>query len=245
MSIGGPGERLAHVTADQDLTRLAARGHPQALPTPTPPPARPPEGEPGPAISPAGTGLAEVAGSEGGRLRPSLDGERASSDEGQRGRAGREAAQREPGVRAATPGTALDRAAEAAAAQVARRLSREAELGIATGTGHNVGGLRFDPQGADFTLWVNHFKNEIYRNWVMPQPFFLGAQGHVDFEFVVERDGTLHAVRLLKSSGVVSFDRAAHNALTSSRFLPLPDDYRPQRVTMLLTFSYNERPLGS
>jgi TonB family protein len=141
--------------------------------------------------------------------------------------------------------TSLDRAVEAAAADAVRHLDRDAGLGARTGTGQNLGGLQFDPQGADFTLWVNHFKNDLFRNWVMPQPFFLGAQGHVDFEFVVERNGTLSAVRLLRSSGVVSFDRAAQNALSSSRLLPLPDDYRPQRVTMLLTFSYNERPQGS
>ena len=96
-----------------------------------------------------------------------------------------------------------------------------------------MAGLYFDPQGADFTLWINRFKDEVYRNWIMPQAALFGAaRGHVDFEFTVERDGTVSALRLLKSSGTASLDRAAQYALTSSRLLPLPDDYGPPRVTI-------------
>ena len=108
-----------------------------------------------------------------------------------------------------------------------------------------MGGLYFDPQGADFTLWINTFKNEVYRNWIVPQAALFGFRGHVDFEFTVERDGSMSALRMLKSSGTTSLDRAAQNALTSSRFLPLPDDYGPPRVTMQVTFFYNEAPQGS
>jgi TonB family protein len=126
-----------------------------------------------------------------------------------------------------------------------RQFERDAQLGIPTGTGQNRAGLFFDPQGADFTLWVNHFKNEVYRNWIVPQAVMLGFRGHVDFEFTVERDGSISALRLLKTSGTSSLDRAAQNALTSSRWLPLPDDYRPQRITMQVSFHYNEAPAGS
>jgi TonB family protein len=103
----------------------------------------------------------------------------------------------------------------------------------------------FDPQGADFTIWVNRFKNEVYRNWIVPETALLGFRGHVDFEFTVERDGAISSLRMLKPSGTVSLDRAAQNALTSSRLLPLPDDYGPPRVTMQVTFVYNEAPQGS
>ncbi len=129
--------------------------------------------------------------------------------------------------------------------QVERRIARDAQLGIPTGTGQNIYGLNFDPQGADFTRWVNHFKNEVYRNWIMPQPALLGFKGHVDFEFTIERDGTMTGLRLVRSSGTVALDRAAQNALSSSRLLPLPDDYGPPRITMSVTFFYNEGPQGS
>jgi protein TonB len=124
-------------------------------------------------------------------------------------------------------------------------MERDAQLGLPTGTGHRNYGLNFDPRGADFTVWVNHFKNELYRNWIVPQAVMLGFKGHVDFEFTVERDGSVSSLRVLKSSGTASLDRAAQNALTSGRFMPLPDDYGPPRVTIQVTFSYNEGPLGS
>jgi protein TonB len=129
--------------------------------------------------------------------------------------------------------------------EVERRVARDAQLGIPTGTGQNIGGLFFDPQGADFTRWVNHFKNEVYRNWIMPQPALMGFRGQVAIEFSVERDGTMVGLRLIRSSGTLSLDRAAQNALSSSRFLALPDDYGPPRITMQVTFFYNEGPQGS
>jgi len=108
-----------------------------------------------------------------------------------------------------------------------------------------MGPLFFDPEGADFTVWVNHFKNEVYRNWIVPQPALLGFRGHVDLEFTVERDGRLTNLRMHKSSGTPALDRAAHNALLGSRLLPLPAEFRPQRVSMQVTFFYNEAPQGS
>jgi protein TonB len=114
------------------------------------------------------------------------------------------------------------------------------------GAGREMGGLFFDPEGADFTAWINHWRTEVYRNWIVPQAVLFGFRsGHVDFEFTVERDGSLSSVRMLKSSGVRALDRAAENALRSSRMLPLPGDYRPARVTMQVTFIYNETPQGS
>jgi len=47
---------------------------------------------------------------------------------------------------------------------------------------------------------------------------------------------------MLKSSGTNSLDRAAEFALRGSRLLPLPDDYGPARVTMQVSFHYNDYP---
>ena len=102
----------------------------------------------------------------------------------------------------------------------------------------NAGSLHFDPQGADFTAWIKDFKNQVYRNWMIPQAAFLGYGGLVDFEFTLETDGKMSAHRMLKSSGTRSLDLAARKSLTRSRFKPLPDDYGPPRVTMQVTFNY-------
>jgi TonB family protein len=211
---------------DDDLTKVR-KGEPALPPTGAPvAPARP---TPAPETARAETETPETPGREGLRLPPGLMGPpRPQGDEGSR-------------LRQGTLGSAVDEAV----ADATRRLSRDARLGLPTGTGQSIEGLRFDPRGADFTLWINDFKNQVYRNWIVPQPALLGYRGHVDFEFTVERDGSMSAIRMLKSSGTSSFDRAARNSLTASRFMALPDDYGPPRVTMQVTFYYNEGPQGS
>lgn len=210
---------------EDDLTQVpkgdrlapAAAAPPAPAPTPLPRTAERASGSP------------EVPGREGLRLPPGLFGPPAPrGDEGRR----------------AVPG-ALGPSIAGAVDGVTRRYEQGSRQGLPTGTGQNLGGLYFDPQGADFTLWINHFKNEVYRNWIVPQAALFGFRGHVDFEFTVERNGSMSALRLLRTSGTTSLDRAAQNALSSSRFLPLPDDYGPPRVTMQVIFYYNEAPQGS
>jgi TonB family protein len=192
-------------------------------------PAAPPTAEPSqPALAEKVGGAAETPGRAGRRLPPGLTGTVARGEEGSR---------RKPGPIGGSVADAIE--------GVTRKMQRDAQLGLPTGTGHNMGGLMFDPQGADFTVWINRFKNEVYRNWIVPEAVLFGYRGHVDFEFTVERDGAISSLRMLKPSGTVSLDRAAQNALTSSRLLPLPDDYGPPRVTMQVTFVYNEAPQGS
>ena len=126
-----------------------------------------------------------------------------------------------------------------------RRIAQAGPQGTAIGTGRQMGPLFFDPQGADFTPWINHFKNEVYRNWIAPQAALLGARGHVDLEFTVERDGRMRDLRISSSAGNPALDRAAQNALLASRLLPLPSDFAPPELTMRVTFFYNEEPQGS
>jgi protein TonB len=227
ISIGPPSEikKPLILHRDDDLTQVAKGdpATPQAPPTPAP--ATP---TPAPAEQKA-AGAEERPGRQGLRLPPGLFGNLPKGNEGER-----------PLVGPIGPSVA------GAVDELSRRAAREAQAGIPTGRGQSMGGLQFDPQGADFTLWVNRFKDEVYRNWIVPQVALFGAaRGHVDFEFTVERDGTMSALRLLKSSGTASLDRAAQNALTSSRLLSLPDDYGPPRVTMYVTFYYGEAPQGS
>ncbi len=194
-----------------------------AAPTPAPTPAAPAE------VAQKAGGAPEVPGREGLKLPPGLLGrDLPRGDEG----------------RKASPGP-LGPSIAGAADSVARRMERNAQMGIPTGTGQSIGGLYFDPQGADFTLWVQRFKDEVYRNWIMPQAAYFNFRGHVDFEFVVERTGSISALRMEKSSGTAAFDKAAQFALTSSRWDPLPNDYGPPRITMRVTFFYNEAPQGS
>ena len=214
---------------EDDLTKVP-KGQP-TLPPQAPPPrpqVRPTPPGP-PQVAQKGGETPEAEGRPGLRLPPGLMGPPEPR--------GTEGAPRLP--------EGLGSAVQDAVDDVSRRLARDDRLGLPTGTGQAIDGLRFDPRGADFTVWINHFKNQVYRNWVVPQAALLGYRGHVDFEFTLERDGSMSALRMLKSSGTSSLDRAARNSLTASTFMPLPDDYGPPRVTMQVTFFYNEGPRGS
>jgi TonB family protein len=103
----------------------------------------------------------------------------------------------------------------------------------------------FDPQGADFKVWLSHFHREIYENWIVPKAADPEPHGQVDFEFVVDRDGSVSNVHMLASSNVPALDRAARNALLGSQLQALPSDFAPSRVTMGLTFWYDEGPAES
>jgi TonB family protein len=121
---------------------------------------------------------------------------------------------------------------------VARRFGDGGPRGLPSGTGKQMGPLFFDPEGADFTEWINHFKDEVYRNWIVPQSALLGFKGDVDLAFVVARDGTLLDLTLERSSGTPALDRAARYAISGSRLLPLPADYGPNQITMRVRFIY-------
>lgn len=130
------------------------------------------------------------------------------------------------------------------AGSVRRLEQRMADLGPvgdggSSGAVRQMGPLQFDPQGADFTSWLAQWGNEVYRNWIVPQAAIFGfGGGEAHFEFVVERDGSVSSVRKLKSTGYASYDRAAENALRGGRFMPLPADFAPPRVTMSVAFIY-------
>jgi TonB family protein len=114
-------------------------------------------------------------------------------------------------------------------------------VGVESGAGQQMGDLFFDPQGADFTAWANSFRTEVYRNWIVPQSVRFGARGHVQIEFLVERDGRISALRIVRESGTPALDRAAANALLGGRFPPLPSDFRPDQLAITVSFFYNVR----
>src|SRR5262245_12884547 len=207
---------------EDDLTKVP-KGKPDAVPeapTPAPPPVATPE--------PARTAGATTPGKPGLKLPPGL-GDLPRGTEGELGKPG---------------------ASQPSIASSLRNFEQSLQktsgpLGLDSGTGQRIAGLFFDPQGADFTAWINHFKNEVYNNWIMPQPAQLGVKGHVDITFTVDRAGNMFDVRILKSSGTPALDRAAQNALVNARLLPLPNDFAPATVTIQVSFFYNERPAES
>ena len=135
-------------------------------------------------------------------------------------------------------------ASDSIAASAERRVEAIGRQGLSTGVGRQMGPLFFDPEGADFTLWVEHLRTEIFRNWIVPQSAMFGFGTHADFEFVVERDGRVSSATLVKSSGVPALDRAAQNALIASRPQPLPNDFKSKRLVLQVSFIYNVERRG-
>jgi TonB family protein len=125
-----------------------------------------------------------------------------------------------------------------------RRLEQKWARGAGPGSGNTTLG-DFDPLGADFTEWINHFTREVYRNWITPQAAMMGFHGKVRIQFTVARDGSLLRADVVESSGTVSLDRAARHAMLGSRFLPLPADYGAETLTTDVSFYYNVRPQPS
>jgi TonB family protein len=122
-----------------------------------------------------------------------------------------------------------------AVADAARRANESGgTFGMPNGQGLDISGLHFDPQGADFSVWLSHFGDELRRNFIAPQTLYLGFKGRVVVQFVVERGGEMSSMQVLESSRTTSIDRSVTNALSSSRLMPLPNDYRPARVVFTL-----------
>ena len=71
-------------------------------------------------------------------------------------------------------------------------------------------------------------------------PSSTAGQLNADFELVIERDGSISAVRTLKSSGKSSLDRAAAKALTNGRYLPLPEAYPEANLMVQATVVFAE-----
>jgi TonB family protein len=224
MSIGADRAK-GPVILKKDEEISAAKGRPNATQATPPPPA--PTTPSSEAVAKAGDRV-ETPQAPGFRLPPGVAGELPRGQDGSRKGAG---------PRPASVASSVE--------DIVKRMDESGPHGLPSGTGQQMGGLFFDPEGADFTLWINHFKNEVYRNWIMPQPALMGFRGHVDIEFTVERDGSMSNMHLEKSAGQPALDRAAQNALAGSRFLSLPADFRPQRVTIHVSFLYNEGPSGS
>jgi TonB family protein len=112
-----------------------------------------------------------------------------------------------------------------------------------SGQENRIGALYFDPLGADFTAWVKQFKNETYRNWILPQAVSKGAQGCTQIQFTVSQGGHIASLHVTEPSGEKALDRAAEIALRKSNFLRLPADYPAQSVAVEVAFFYNSEPL--
>jgi hypothetical protein len=151
ISVGAPSEERAKrllLRPEDDLTAVA-KGRPQAAPAPAPPP----ETVTAQAKPPGTPGMPQEKRAEGLMLPPGLGPLPRGQEAPPRGTDGA----REPSITSSLR-------------NLEKRIHDTGDQGVPSGTVQRTGPLSFDPQGADFTVWVNHFKNEVYRNWIVPSP---------------------------------------------------------------------------
>ena len=100
--------------------------------------------------------------------------------------------------------------------------------------------IQFDAKGADFGPWLRRFRNQVMRNWLIPEAA-MWQRGRVVLQFNVLRNGTIIDLRIVDPSPIEAFNLAAFNALKMSNpTTMLPADYPSDRAFFTVTFHYND-----
>lgn len=100
--------------------------------------------------------------------------------------------------------------------------------------------IQFDSKGVDFGPWLRRFVAQVKRNWLIPLNA-MSESGRVVITFYVMRDGSIRDLKIIKPSGITSFNNAAFDALRlSNPTVPLPPEYPSDRAFFTVTFHYNE-----
>jgi len=115
------------------------------------------------------------------------------------------------------------------------------ETGAKTsGTGLSVGGGEQGTGGetnlGDFCCpaYIEAMLSAIRRNWKQNQ----GVTGINTVRFIIERDGRVTNVQLVKPSGNLALDRESQVALLNAKLPPLPREFTEPRFILRLNFEY-------
>ncbi|MEX2271303.1 MAG: TonB family protein [Vicinamibacterales bacterium] len=111
---------------------------------------------------------------------------------------------------------------------------------VTSGTGLSLGGGEQGTGGetnlADFCCpaYMELMLAAINRNWKQNQ----GATGINTVRFIVERDGRITSVELVKPSGLPLLDRASQVAIMHAKLPQLPKEFTEPRLILRLNFEY-------
>ena len=150
---------------------------------------------------------------------------------------------------AMSPGTAIEEAARAAAANRGGG-GYEGPSGDYGSVGNPRSKIASDvdvvsdTMGVDFGPYLSRVLHDVRLNWynlipeVAREP--LMKKGKVSVEFAILKDGHVAGMRLVSTSGDVSLDRAAIGGVTGSNpFPPLPNEFRGEYLALRFHFFYN------
>ena len=108
--------------------------------------------------------------------------------------------------------------------------------------GNNYGTLSFDTKGFDWGDYARQLYLIIKKNWYdrIPIAAYYGQKGKVFIRFVIEKNGTITDLAVIRSSEISPFDRAAENAIRASNPLPpLPTNFPKDSEGVTFGFFYN------
>jgi TonB family protein len=146
-----------------------------------------------------------------------------------------------------TPGTPQTRSGPGLMGSAMRELQRMVRDNSFDnlGGGEGVAGssIQFDSKGVEFGPWLRRFKEQIERNWFMPEAFYFPSnKGHVVLTFYVTKDGRIESLSIVQGCSISGFNNSSYNAIAASNpTYPLPPQYPDDRMAVRVTFSYNER----
>jgi len=144
----------------------------------------------------------------------------------------------------ASPGTAIQQAARAAATS----RGGEGDYGLGPAPPNtNVRGsveITTDTMGVDFGPYLERIRYEVQRNWYTQIPEIarppMMKKGVVALQFAIMPDGSVQNLGIVKYSGDVSLDRAAWSGITLSNPFPsLPKQFKGPYLGLLFRFYYN------
>jgi TonB family protein len=201
-----------------------------------------------PAPPPVPRGMPSPRGA--GRRSSSVPGGPVAGGEAQPG----EGEQEEAGA-SRREGTAGKRGEETGTGEDRREAFRKALSQLESGTydfstfdnsaylqGGNYGTLSFDTKGFDWGDYARQLYLIIKKNWYdrIPIAAYYGQKGKVFIRFVIERDGSVTDLAVIRSSDIPPFDLAAENAIRASHPLPaLPSNFPKEREGVTFGFYYN------
>jgi len=152
-----------------------------------------------------------------------------------------------------TPGSAIEQAAQAAAANHGAYPGRgeAGDYGFLQGRSGakalDQAEILTDTMGVDFGPYLTRVVQVVKANWynLMPPSVYppILKQGKLAIEFVIQKDGKVSGMMLRTSSGDVPLDRAAWASITASNpFPPLPREFPGQFLGLRFYYFYNLKP---
>jgi len=141
-------------------------------------------------------------------------------------------------------GTAIQQAAQAAAARRGMGGGQEGDFGLGTGSrGKQYGALDIlsDTQGVDFGPYLQRVLQNVRENWyhLIPESVEM-KKGKLALEFAIMKDGSVRGLTVTNSSGDVALDNPAVGAIQlSNPFPPLPNEFGGPYLSLRFRFYYN------